>query len=219
MSLPNYIVVEGVIGVGKTTLVQALAERLGARTVLEVFEENPFLPRFYANPGRYAFATEMFFLLSRFDQQEVFAQEDLLQQHAVSDYLFEKCRIFGQLTLRGAERDAFEKAYQVLAIQVPTPDLIVHLHAPIDVLVDRIKHRGRSYEEGIDVEYLSSLDRAYREHFEEMPESRLVQIDTTNTDFRDPRAVDELVKLLERGERGTIKVDSFDGPGVRSLDD
>ena len=94
---PRYIVVEGVIGVGKTTLVSALAERLNARTVYEVFEENPFLEQFYTDRARYAFPTEMFFLLSRFNQQEVFAQEDLLQQYAVSDYLFEKCRLFSSI--------------------------------------------------------------------------------------------------------------------------
>ena len=107
--LPRFMVAEGVIGVGKTTLIEALSSRLGARTVFEVFEENPFLRDFYQDQARYALSTEMFFLLSRFNQQELFAQEDLLQRHSVSDYLFEKCRLFAGLTLSSDEVAAIDQ--------------------------------------------------------------------------------------------------------------
>lgn len=129
--LPRFMVAEGVIGVGKTTLIQALSSRLGARTVFEVFEENPFLRDFYQDQARYALSTEMFFLLSRFNQQELFAQEDLLQRHSVSDYLFEKCRLFAGLTLSSDEFALFSRVYEILARQVPKPDLVLYLTAPV----------------------------------------------------------------------------------------
>jgi deoxyadenosine/deoxycytidine kinase len=206
---PRYIVVEGVIGVGKTTLVRALAEALNARTVYEVFEENPFLEGFYRDRARYALSTEMFFLLSRFNQQELFAQEDLLQQFSVSDYLFEKCRLFAELTLNEAEASLFRRTYEILARQIPTPDLVVHLHAPIDTLLERIAARGRAYEQDMDPEYLAELDRRYRALFLRYADAPVLSIDTSNIDFREPEAVARLVERILKGDLGAAEPATF----------
>jgi len=205
-------VAEGVIGVGKTTLVNALAARLHARTVFEVFEENPFLRGFYADRARYAFSTEMFFLLSRFNQQETFAQEDLLQQHAVSDYLFQKCRLFAGLTLSDAELELFARVYGILERQVPVPDCVIHLTAPIEVLLERIASRGRDYEQSITGDYLRELDERYRTLFAGYSAAPVVTIDTTEVDFRDPEQVDRLLRLLVSGRRG-----AFDSRSLAAL--
>ena len=189
---PSYIVVEGPIGVGKTTLVHALATRLHARTVYEVFEENPFLARFYEDPERYALPTEVFFLLSRFQQQERFAQEPLLQPLTVSDYLFQKCRLFASLTLRGSEFDLFTQMYDILERQVPRPDLVIHLHAPVDVLLGRIAQRGRDYEAGIGADYLEALCAGYRSTFASCDLPRL-DIDTSERDLRRDEEIDLLL--------------------------
>lgn len=205
----RYIVVEGVIGVGKTTLVRALAERLDARTVYEVFEENPFLEGFYRDRARYAFPTEMFFLLSRFNQQELFAQEDLLQQFSVSDYLFEKCRLFAELTLTEAEASLFRRTYEILERQIPDPDLVVHLHAPVDVLLGRIRERGRDYEKDIDPQYLADLDARYRALFARYDRAPVLSVDTSELDFRQPAAVDDLVAQILRGTTGSTEPETF----------
>ena len=204
-AFPRYLVVEGVIGVGKTTLVHGLASALNARTVFESFDENPFLEAFYADQARNAFATEMFFLVHRFNQQELFAQEDLIQRHAVSDYLFEKCRIFAGLTLNEHELTLFDRVYDILLRQIPAPDLVVYLHAPVPVLEERIARRGRSYEKSIDPGYLLSLDRRYREHMQRTPAERLVSLDTTTVDFRDPGRVRRLMDLIASGLRGEFQ--------------
>lgn len=195
---PLYIVVEGVIGVGKTTLVRRLAERHSARTVLEVFAENPFLTNFYLDPTRWAFSTEMFFLLDRYRQQELFAQEDLLRTWAVSDYLFEKCRIFAGLTLDEHELALFDRVYEALAKQIPTPDLVVWLQAPVDVLQARISARGRDFEAPIEDAYLASLDDAYRDFFGRWSACPVLPVDTTTVDLREDDAFDALyARILE----------------------
>lgn len=206
---PKYIVVEGVIGVGKTTLVQALAQRLDARTVFEVFEENPFLEKFYTDRERYAFPTEMFFLLSRFNQQETFAQEDLLQRYSVSDYLFEKCRLFSSITLSDAELMLFDKMYEILRRQVPKPDLVVYLHAPVDVLMQRIQERGRDYEQSMDPAYLEDVGRKYSELVARYDEAPVLSIDTTHVDFRDAETVDALLTKILQGAAGPVPPEVF----------
>ena len=140
--LPQHIVVEGPIGVGKTTLAVALADRLDGRLLLEQFEENPFLPLFYEDQERYALQTELSFLISRFHQQESFVQGELFQKHTVSDYLFTKCALFASLTLESHELRLFEEVYSVLVASLPQPDLVINLQAPLDVLMSRISSRG-----------------------------------------------------------------------------
>lgn len=181
--IPRYIVIEGPIGVGKTTLVTRLAKAHDARTVLEVFEENPFLADFYADRDRYAFQTEMFFLLSRYRQQEQFAQDDLFGRMSISDYLFTKCRLFASLTLNDHELTLYDRMYSILSTQVPKPDVVIHLTAPLDVLLSRIKQRGRSYEKNMDPEYLERLRSMYVQYFQHYDATPLLQIDTSDLDF------------------------------------
>jgi deoxyadenosine/deoxycytidine kinase len=203
------MVAEGVIGVGKTTLIEALASRLGARTVFEVFEENPFLRDFYQDQARYALSTEMFFLLSRFNQQELFAQEDLLQRHSVSDYLFEKCRLFAGLTLSSDEFALFSRVYEILARQVPKPDLVLYLTAPVEVLMERIAARGRDYERSITADYLAELDLRYRSYFASYTDAPVLIVDTTRIDFRDTAQLEQLMARMATGQGGELDADSL----------
>lgn len=193
---PLYIVVEGPIGVGKTTLVKMLSEKLNARSVLEVFEENPFLPDFYRDRDRYAFQTEMTFLLSRYRQQEHFAQEDLFNRHTVSDYLFYKSRLFATITLQDKELDLFDHVYQILAKDVPTPDAVIYLHAPLDALLARIESRGRNYERGFDQDYLTEVCQLYASFFARFVDTPLFSIDTSNLDLREPEKVSHLLETI-----------------------
>jgi len=209
---PRYIVIEGPIGVGKTTLVTKLAEKFSARTVLEIFEENPFLADFYSDRNRYAFQTEMFFLLSRYRQQEQFAQDDLFGRMSVSDYLFTKCRLFASLTLNDHELTLYDRMYSILSTQVPKPDLVVHLHAPLEVLMSRIRQRGRSYERNMDPEYMERLRSMYQQFFAHYEQTPLLQIDTTGLDFtNDETAVEDVMRQATdafrdaRAPRGAIE--------------
>ncbi len=196
---PRYIVIEGPIGVGKTTLVNLLAERYRANTVLEIFEENPFLAKFYDDRDAYAFQTEMFFLLSRYKQQEQFSQRDLFSTLSVSDYLFVKCRLFASLTLSDHELSLYDRMYNILKEQVPEPDVVVHLHAPLEVLHERINKRGRSYEQDMDLEYLDRLRSLYHNFFAHYEETPLVEVDTSDVHFaKEPDAVDELMDRIQR---------------------
>lgn len=202
--LPRYIVVEGPIGVGKTTVVTRLAEQYKARTVLEIFEENPFLANFYQDQERYAFQTEMFFLLSRYRQQEDFAQEDLFGRIAVSDYLFVKCRLFASLTLNDHELSLYDRMYNILTTQVPKPDVVIHLTAPLDVLLGRIKQRGRSYEQNMDPVYLERLRSLYNQFFQHYEDTPLLEVDTTDIDFsRDDQALTNLMEMAAKCAPGS----------------
>lgn len=200
---PRYVVIEGPIGVGKTTLVERLAARFQARTVLEIFEENPFLASFYQDRERYAFQTEMFFLLSRYRQQEEFSQTDLFSSVHISDYLFVKCRLFASLTLSDHELALYDRMYTILTTQIPKPDLVIHLHAPLEVLLGRISHRGRPYEQRMDPDYLDRLRSLYHNFFMHYDETNLLQVDTTDVNFaQSDEAIDDLIDLIkERWKR------------------
>jgi deoxyguanosine kinase len=203
--LPRYIVIEGPIGVGKTTLVTRLAERYNARTVLEIFEENPFLANFYKDRSRYAFQTEMFFLLSRYRQQEEFAQTDLFSRLSVSDYLFVKCRLFASLTLSDHELTLYDRMYSILTAQIPVPDVVVHLNAPLETLLERIDRRGRSYEKDMDPLYIDRLRRMYHNYFSHYDATPLIEIDTSDTDFsRDDQAVENLMSQIHQVYRASL---------------
>jgi len=199
MELPRYIVVEGVIGVGKTTLVSKLAAKRNARKILEIFEENPFLPKFYQDRPRYAFQTEMFFLLSRYRQQTDLKQQDLFAHHTFSDYLFVKTRLFASLTLSADELTLYDRVFSLLATQVPRPDVVIYLHAPVETLLDRIKKRGRSMESSIEPEYLAQLSEVYGNYFREYDETPLLTVDTTEFNFaEDNEALDILLASILR---------------------
>lgn len=203
---PRYIVIEGPIGVGKTTLVTKLAEKFNARTVFEVFEENPFLADFYSDRDRYAFQTEMFFLLSRYRQQEEFAQTDLFGGLSVSDYLFTKCRLFASLTLSDHELTLYDRMYGILSTQVPKPDVVIHLNAPLEVLLERIRKRGRSYERNMDPDYMDRLRAMYMQFFQHYDRTPLLNLDTTDLDFTcDDDAVGEVYRLATEAMRDSVE--------------
>lgn len=177
------IAIEGVIGVGKTSLARMLARDLEAGLNLEVVEENPFLARFYENPRHYAFPTQLFFLLSRYKQQQEFFQQDLFQRRVVSDYIFAKDRIFANLNLDDEELRLYERVATALEGRVPIPDVVVYLQASIDVLMTRIARRGRDYERHIQREYIESLNEAYNHFFFHYQESPLLVVNTSEMDF------------------------------------
>jgi deoxyadenosine/deoxycytidine kinase len=179
----RYICVEGPIGVGKTALAERLAERLEAKLVKEVVEENPFLDKFYGDMRNYAFQTQLFFLLARHKQQRDLLQSELFHETVVSDYLFDKDRVFAYMNLTEHELALYERIYEFLVKEIPKPDLVVYLQARTDVLLARIKQRGRQFEAGIDPAYLSSLADAYNHffmHYEAVP---LLIVNTERLDF------------------------------------
>lgn len=189
------------IGVGKTTLVNRIARALGARTVFEEFETNPFLPSFYRDREAFAFSTQIFFLMSRFRQQEELAQGDLFQSHTLSDYFFDKDRIFAYLTLHDHELKLYERLFEVLKTQVVSPDLIVWLKAEHEVVMERIRRRGRSYELNMDPGYIRDLAHAYGFFFSKFDQIPVLTIDTTHVDLRkDEAAFDRLMHAIKSGD-------------------
>jgi deoxyguanosine kinase len=162
---PGFIVVEGPIGVGKTTLARRLAESFGSELLLEGADDNPFLKRFYRDPRQGAFTTQLFFLMQRAQQMQALRQGDMFQPVRVSDYLMDKDRLFAQLTLDEEEFRLYEQVYSHLTLDMPVPDLVIYLQAPVEVLLKRIARRGRSYEAGIDAGYLQRLSDAYTRFF------------------------------------------------------
>ena len=183
MSRAKYIVVEGPIGVGKTSLVKILSDELRARTVLEIVEENPFLSSFYADRQKHAFQTQLFFLLSRFKQQQELSQQDLFNQITVSDYFFAKDRIFAGLTLDPNELSLYERIYSLLQPKVTRPDLVIYLQARIDVLLAQIKKRGRDFEKMFDADYLGQVCGAYTDFFHHYDETPVLIVDSSDIDF------------------------------------
>ncbi len=179
----RYIVVEGPIGVGKTSLVNAMARRYHARTVFEIVEENPFLAAFYTDRAKYAFQTQLFFLLSRYKQQQELFQQELFQQVTVSDYLLAKDRIFASFTLQSNELGLYERVFDALGTRVMKPDLVVYLQARLDVLLGRIKKRGREFERQFDSGYLEQVCQSYNTFFSHYDETPLLTINTSDLDY------------------------------------
>jgi deoxyadenosine/deoxycytidine kinase/NTP pyrophosphatase (non-canonical NTP hydrolase) len=177
-----YIVIEGAIGVGKTTLARMLREHFDTGLLLEVFEENPFLSKFYADRARYAFQTQMFFLLSRYRQQSQVSQT-LGQAPLISDYMFAKDRLFAQLNLAGDEWEIYQQLHSALAEQIYRPDFILYLQADTDVLMTRIAQRDRPYERDMDRNYIEALRQAYDRYFADYQDTALLTIDTNDLNF------------------------------------
>ena len=200
----RYIVIEGPIGVGKTSLAKLLAKEFNARLVLEKPEENPFLPHFYHDRKKYAFQTQIFFLLNRFQQQKEIAQLDLFNQITLSDYLFAKDRIFASLNLNDHELALYEQIFHLLNGQIPSPDLVVFLQAKPEVLLHRIRSRNTPYEKEVDLEYLKMLTEAYNYYFFHYDHTPLLVVDTSEIDFVNRKEdFTQLVREIRQMKKGT----------------
>lgn len=180
---PAFIAIEGVIGVGKTTLARKLAATLGANLLLEQPDENPFLPRFYRDPASAALPTQLTFLLQRAGQVEQLHQRDLFAETWVADFMFEKDRLFAELTLNAADFELYAQVFDRLSFDLPPPDRIIFLSAPVDLLMERIALRGRDYEAPIAPEYLRHLTEAYARWLRREVRVPLIEIDTAQFDF------------------------------------
>jgi deoxyadenosine/deoxycytidine kinase len=192
----KYIVVEGPVGVGKTTLAQRLAQSLGSDLLLETPEVNPFLPHFYEQPRQYALPTQLFFLFQRARQIQSLQQADLFAPVRVSDFLLEKDRLFAELTLTPQELSLYNQVHQHLAIEAPTPDLVIYLQAPAPVLMQRIARRGLAFERRISEDYLNRLVEAYVRFFHHYDAAPLLIVNATEIDLANDEA--DYAALLER---------------------
>jgi deoxyguanosine kinase len=193
-----FVAVEGGIGVGKTTLARLLTAHFDAQILLEIVEENPFLPRFYQDRARYAFQTQIFFLLSRFRQQRIAVPEALTQANLISDYLLDKDRIFAHVNLDGAEWEMYERLHGILIERTTRPDLVVYLRANLDVLMSRIAMRDRSFEREVSPEYIEALRQSYEAFFGEYDRAPLLSVDTNDLDYvRRPEDLQMLVGAVK----------------------
>ena len=205
MKLPEkyrYIVVEGPIGVGKTTLARAISEASGASLMLEEPEANPFLARFYENAERYALPTQLFFLFQRIDQLAALNQSDLFHRATVSDFMLEKDALFARLNLKNDELKLYEQIYDHLKPQAPVPDLVIYLQAAPDTLIERVQRRGAPYEKNIPDPYLIGLAETYTRFFYQYTAAQLLIVNSDRLNFLESR--DDVALLMERiaGMRG-----------------
>jgi deoxyadenosine/deoxycytidine kinase len=212
--ITGHIAVEGPIGVGKTVLAELLADKLQARLILEGPESNPFLPQFYKDRDKFAFQTQIFFLMSRYAQQEQFAYDDLFSPCAVSDYMFAKDRLFARLNLSDNEFTLYENIAGVLMKNVAVPDLVIYLTASTDTLIQRIKKRNRAYEKGIEKSYLHELCTIYSDYFFSYSDSPLLVVKTDNIDFS--RDEDKLNYIVEKASAITEGAQYLSFGGVAS---
>jgi deoxyadenosine/deoxycytidine kinase len=201
---PRYIAIEGPIGVGKSSLAQILARKFGARLVKEEVANNPFLERFYEDPRKYAFQTQLFFLLSRYRQQKEVAQGNLFESGVVCDYILAKDKIFALINLEDDEVSLYESIYKLLVSTLPKPDMVIYLQARPEVLLSRVRKRGIAYERNISLDYLKTLSDAYNEYFFHYNETPLLVVNTSEIDFvESPRDLEHLVREVKSVKRGT----------------
>lgn len=179
----HFVTIEGNIGAGKTTLAHILAKRLDARLIMEQFADNPFLPKFYENPGQYAFPLELFFMAERYKQlKELIHTSDLFQSLTITDYLFTKCLLFAKINLPEEEYRLYQKLFEIIHTQLIQPDILIYLHAPVHKLQTNIRKRNRSYEQTIPDEYLLKLQEAYINYIRQH-NIRTIFVDVSNADF------------------------------------
>jgi deoxyadenosine/deoxycytidine kinase len=201
---PRYIAIEGPIGVGKSSLAKILAHKYASRLVKEEAAGNPFLERFYENPRKFAFQTQLFFLLSRYRQQRELAQGDLFEGGLVCDYILAKDKIFALINLEDDEISLYESIYKLLVSTLPKPDLVIYLQARPEVLLSRVRKRGIAYERNISLDYLRTLSDAYNEYFFHYNETPLLVVNTSEIDFvESPRDLEHLVREVKSVKRGT----------------
>ncbi len=200
----KYIVVEGPIGVGKTSLAKSLASEFQARSVFEKVDDNPFLPKFYEDRQTHAFQNQIFFLLSRYQQQRGISQPELFSQNTVGDYLFAKDKIFASLTLNNEELRLYQQVYELFDARIPKPDLVVYLQARPEVLYKRMKKRDKSYERDVTLEYLKEVSQAYNQFFFHYDESPLLVVNTSEIDFvASSKDLADLIKEINNMGSGT----------------
>jgi len=196
---PKYIAVEGVIGVGKTTFAGMLAERIDAELINEEVLENPFLVDFYKNRKRYAFSCQLYFLISRFQQQQSLLVRDLFAQRIISDYLFAKDSIFASVNLSDRELTLYNRIAPVLASDIPRPDLVIYLQASTQTLLKRIQRRNFSFEKSIDYDYIEVLNKAYDYYFFNYTDTALLVVKTDEIDFVNrPEHFDDLIEQISK---------------------
>jgi len=201
---PRYIAIEGPIGVGKSSLAKILAQKYASRLVKEEVTGNPFLERFYENPRKFAFQTQLFFLLSRYRQQRELAQGDLFETGLVCDYILAKDKIFALINLEDDEISLYESIYKLLVSALHKPDLVIYLQARPEVLLSRVRKRGIAYERNISLDYLRTLSDAYNEYFFHYNETPLLVVNTSEIDFvESPRDLEHLVREVKSVKRGT----------------
>ncbi len=204
MKISYHIAIEGTIGVGKTSLAKILGERLDSKLVLEEFEENPFLVDFYKNSERYAFQTQLFFLLSRYRQQQILQQTDLFTKTLISDYMFVKDRLFAALNLNDKEMSLYNSVASILEKSVSSPDMVIFLQSDTDRLMQNIKIRGREYEKMIDWKYIDVLNQMYNEYFFRYDASPLLIINTNDIDFvNNKNDLEEIIQFIRTPGEGT----------------
>jgi len=180
----NYVVIEGNIGAGKTTLATKISEQFNARLILEHFADNPFLPKFYSDPEKYSFPLELSFLASRYKQlQEELVPQDLFRAFTVADYYFMKSLVFAASTLNGDEYNLYRQIFYIIYGSLPKPDMFVYLHLSPDRLLQNIEKRGRNYEKSITRDYLRKIQDSYFTFFKQNPENKYLVIDIENIDF------------------------------------
>lgn len=191
----NYLVIEGNIGAGKTSLACMLAQDTGRRIILEQFSDNPFLAKFYKDPERYAFQLELSFLSERYQQIKTeLGHPDLFRQGIISDYYLAKSFIFSKHNLKDDEMVLFEKLFKIINLHAPVPDLYVYLHLPVEKLLDNIRMRGRDYEQNISPEYLKEVQEGYFGFFKSQTKMKIVVIDTSKIDFVNIKSDYNLIK-------------------------
>ncbi len=202
----KYIAIEGVIGAGKTSLAKKLAEKLQSKLILEEFEANPFLEKFYEDRKRYAFQTQMFFLVNRFKQQQLLNQEDLFSNFIVSDYIFDKDKIFAYLNLLGEELKLYESIFPLLQRDLRKPDLVIYLQSGLDRLMQNIKRRSRKIERSLTRSYINELGDAYNNFFFKYNNTPLLIVNINDIDFVNKgKDFDELYNQIFRDDRTFIE--------------
>lgn len=198
----KYLVIEGNIGAGKTSLASILAKETGSRLVLEAFSDNPFLAKFYEDPGRYAFQLELSFLSERYHQIKTeLGHPDLFGQSVISDYFLSKSFIFSKYNLKDDEMKLFEKLFSIINLQAPKPDLYVYLHLPVEKLLENIKLRGRAYEKHIQHDYLREVQEGYFGFLKSQQEMKILVLDTSRLDFINrPSDLQQLQEIILEGD-------------------